>query len=300
MKLVIFVARGLSNANMKAVETEYSDFETIIRFKTIQVTTDQKTQLVTMRNGTTQTLAKATLCWYFIAGELQNSKRSNANLVSRSLLILDYDEIKTDVENAKRIIHDAIGDCSYFLYPSTSYTQEKPKFRLVVDAERSMSKSEYQATIKALGDLIGLPYDEVSHATWSQLMGCPITDDVEEFDSVKVINRGTVFPVLLPETEEPKVDGSFTLSYPTRYGEGKGKTIQLLEEVVQGIGEGARNSFFAKAMGLLLKANMDIEAAIKLMIDWNKHYVQPSLSDKELKAVLKSIISRENEKERGD
>ena len=297
---MIFVARGLNNANMKAVETGYSDFETIIRFKTIQVTTDQKTQIVTMRNGTTQTLAKATLCWYFIAGELQNGKRSNANLVSRSLLILDYDEIKTDVKNAKRIIHDAIGEYSYFLYPSTSYTQEKPKFRLVVDTERSMSKGEYQATIKALGDLIGLPYDDVSHATWSQLMGCPITDNLDDFESIKLINRGATFPVLEPEPEEPKGEGFFTLTFPTRYGDGKGKTIQLLEDVVQGVGEGARNSFFAKAMGILLKANMDIEAAIKLMIDWNEHYVHPSLSDQELQAVLKSIISRENEKERGD
>jgi len=53
-------------------------------------------------------------------------------------------------------------------------------------------------------------------------------------------------------------------------------------------------------MGILLKANMDIEAAIKLMIDWNEYYVQPSLTDSELQAVLKSIISRENQKERGD
>ena len=297
---MLYVVQGLSNANMKPVETEYSDFEAITRFKTIQIKPEQKYQMVTMRNGTTETIAKATLCWYFISGELRNGKRSNANLVSRSLLILDYDDIKTDVESAKRIIHDAIGEYSYFLYPSTSYTQEKPKFRLVVDAERPMSKGEYQATIKALGDLIGLPYDEVSHATWSQLMGCPITSDAEEFDSIKVISRGAAFPVLQPEVDEPKGNGSFTLSYPTRYGDGKGKTIQLLEEVVQGIYEPGRNSFFARAMGILLKANMDIEAAIKLMIDWNEYYVQPSLTDSELQAVLKSIISRENEKERGD
>ena len=69
-------------------------------------------------------------------------------------------------------------------------------------------------------------------------MGSPITDNVEEFDSIKVINRGATFPVLQPEVEEPKGEGFFTLSYPTRYGDGKGKTIQLLEEVVQGIGEG--------------------------------------------------------------
>lgn len=297
---MLHIVQGLTNPKMKPVKTELTDFEALIRFKTIQIKPEQKLQMVSMRNGTTETLAKATLCWYFIAGELMNEKRSNANLVNRSLLILDYDDVKTNMANAKKIIHDAISEYAYFLYPSTSYTHEKPKFRLVVDAERPMSKGEYQATIKALGELIGLPYDDVSHATWSQLMGCPITSDVEEFDSIKVISRGAAFLVLQPELEESKGEGSFTLSYPTRYGDGKGKTIQLLEEVVQGIYEPGRNSFFARTMGILLKANMDIEAAIKLMIDWNEYYVQPSLSDSELQAVLKSIISRENEKERGD
>ena len=296
---MLHIVQGLTNPKMKPVKTELSDFEALIRFKTIQIKPEQKNQMVSMRNGTTETLAKATLCWYFIAGELLNEKRSNANLVNRSLLILDYDDVKTDIQNAKKIIHDAISEYAYFLYPSTSYTQEKPKFRLVVDAERNMNKGEYQATVKALGELIGLPYDDVSHATWSQLMGCPITDDISEFDSIKVINEGEVYPVSQPKPEEPKRKESFNVNYPTRYGDGKGKTIQLLEEVVQGIGEGERNSFFAKAMGILLKANMDIESAIRLMIDWNENYVQPSLSDAELQAVLKSIISRENKKESG-
>ena len=91
---------------------------------------------------------------------------------------------------------------------------------------------------------------------------------------------------------------SFTLNYSTRYGSGKGKTIQLLEEVVQGVREPGRNSFFTRAFGILLKANMDIEAAIKLMIEWNKYYVQPPLEPSELHSVLKSIVSRENKKER--
>ena len=260
---MLHIVQGLTNPKMKPVKTELSDFEALIRFKTIQIKPEQKNQMVSMRNGTTETLAKATLCWYFIAGELLNEKRSNANLVNRSLLILDYDDVKTDIQNAKKIIHDAISEYAYFLYPSTSYTQEKPKFRLVVDAERNMNKGEYQATVKALGELIGLPYDDVSHATWSQLMGCPITDNISEFDSMKVINPGAAFLVSQSESKEPGRRESFTVNYPTRYGEGKGKTIQLLEEVIQGIGEGERNSFFARAFGILLKANMDIEAAIK-------------------------------------
>lgn len=79
------------------------------------------------------------------------------------------------------------------------------------------------------------------------------------------------------ERQKKRSNESFTVTSPTRYGNGKGRTIQLLEEVIQGVGEGERNAFFTRAFGTLLKANMDIEAAIKLMLDWNAHYVQPPL-----------------------
>ena len=100
------------------------------------------------------------------------------------------------------------------------------------------------------------------------------------------------------DRQKQRSNESFTVTYPTRYGNGKGRTIQLLEEVIKGVGEGERNAFFTRAFGTLLKANMDIEAAIKLMLDWNAHYVQPPLGKNELHSVLKSIVSRENKKER--
>ena len=102
------------------------------------------------------------------------------------------------------------------------------------------------------------------------------------------------------DKQKQQSDEGFTVNYSTRYGDGKGKTIQLLEEIVQGVEIGGRTSFFARAIGTLLKANMSIEAAIALMIDWNKYYVKPPLSSAELHAVIKSVVSRENKKERSD
>ena len=102
------------------------------------------------------------------------------------------------------------------------------------------------------------------------------------------------------DKQKQQSDEGFTVNYSSRYGDGKGNTIQLLEEIVQGVEIGGRNSFFARAIGTLLKANMSIEAAIALMIDWNKYYVKPPLSSAELHAVIKSVVSRENKKERSD
>ena len=102
------------------------------------------------------------------------------------------------------------------------------------------------------------------------------------------------------DKQKQQSDEGFTVNYSTRYGDGKGKTIQLLEEIVQGVEIGGRNSFFARAIGTLLKANMSIEAAIALMIDWNKYYVKPPLSSAELHAVIKSVVRKKKKKERSD
>lgn len=102
------------------------------------------------------------------------------------------------------------------------------------------------------------------------------------------------------DKQKKQSNDSFATGNYKAYGGGKGKTIQLLEEVVQGIESGNRNAFFTRAFGTLLRANMNVEAAIKLMIDWNTRYVQPSLGSKELHSVLKSVVNRENKKRGGD
>ena len=102
------------------------------------------------------------------------------------------------------------------------------------------------------------------------------------------------------DKQKKQSNDSFAMGNYKAYGGGKGKTIQLLEEVVQGIESGNRNAFFTRAFGTLLRANMNVEAAIKLMIDWNTRYVQPSLGSKELHSVLKSVVNRENKKRGGD
>lgn len=289
---MLHIVQGLTNPKMKPVKTDLSDFEALIRFKTIQIKPEQKLQMVSMRNGTTETLAKASLCWYFIAGNLLNEKRSNANLVNRSLLILDYDDVKTDMANAKKIIRDAISEYAYFLYPSTSYTQEKAKFRLVVDAERSMNKGEYQATIKALGELIGLPYDDVSHATWSQLMGCPITDDISEFDSIKVINEGEAYPVSQSESKERE---GIRLKFDS--GNDKKKyTASFMEELMQGAANGERNIFLTKNFGRMVALGMELTIAYEWIKLVNENFLDQPVSMNELNAIVTSIAKREQQK----
>ena len=289
---MLYVVQGLTTSKMKAIKTEYSDFEAITRFKPIKIKTEQKYQMIRMKDEVFETIAKAKLCWYFIAGEMRSTRRSNENLESRSLIIVDYDDMKTDVETAKRIIHDAIGEYSYFLYPSTSYTDEKPKIRLVIDAERVMNEPEYKATIKSIGELIGLPYDNASFV-WSQLMGCPITDDIEKFDSIRVLNQGNVFPVSEAEAapQREKIQLNFTEG-PSN----KKYTASFMEELMAGAASGERNSWLTKNFGRMVALGMDITIAYEWIKLVNENFVDPPISDNELKAIVTSIAKSEQRK----
>lgn len=298
---MIYIQQGLTASRMKEVKSPYSDFETLISVKTIEVKAEDISTEIELPNGQTTTKAKGTLSYYFLAGELKGNKRSNETVVSRSLVVIDYDGLIITLEEAKELVSVNFSEYSYFLYPTISHTEGDTRFRIVVDCDRSMHKAEFEATLKEIGEVIGLPFDEAS-LTYSQMMALPITttDNLETFEQSKVINQGKPYAVVAAEREE-QATKTFQVIYSETYRgqNGKGKIVQLLEEVLQGVENGSRNNFIARAYGTLLTANMDVSAATTLIREWNDRFVNPPLSDRELLGVLKSISKRENKKRKG-
>lgn len=294
---MIYTQRGLATSHMQAVNREdISDFDIISSSKVVEVTKQDRMNLITYSNGQQLTRAKAELCYYFISGNLLNGKRSASNLLSRRLLVLDYDDIPLSPEEIIQTVIVNMGNYSIFLYPSTSYTNEKPKFRLVVDSERDMNQAEYLATIKDLAEQVGLPYDPASEV-WAQMQGLPITDDIETFKGLVYKYKGEPFPVRPVTDDDISTHRKAILSPPTPNGRYKGKVIQLLEEVKQGVYTGGRNAFYTKAFGTLITAGMTPAIAIGLCVDWNEMYSQPPLSSSELNSIFNSISEREKRKE---
>lgn len=296
---MIYIQKGLASAKMDEVRSPHSDFETVSSFKPIVISPEDKTKEITLPNGARVSKAKGSLSYYFIAGQLRNNKRSNETVVSRSLVALDYDSIHLDLEEAKTLVTSKIGHYSYFLYPTVSHAKGNTRFRIIIDCERSMNRGEYEATLQEIASLIGLPFDS-SSLTYSQMMALPITDNLEAFKQEIVINHGTPYPVESPrDSRYFKRENGIESKERIFPNGGKGRVILLLEEVVNGIPEGGRNSFFAKAFGILLKANMETTEAIQLCVDWNEMYCTPPMTEGELFAVIRSILSRESSKAEG-
>ena len=290
--MTIYFQKGIQGATMRPIPDTLDDFSTLLRAKPVEIEAKDKTELV-KASSQSMTRAKAQKALYFISGYLKNERRNNENLISRNLLIADIDEGIPSVESLHERLNERLIAYSFYLYPSTSFTEEEPKFRLIIDAERAMTEQEYMATLKEIEELLEIEFDDKSY-TWSQMMGLPITDNVEQFNEVKLINEGD--PYLIVSTSEPTETSSpfVTATYKTTGY--KGKIPKLLEEVYSGIGNGERNVFFTRAYGTLITAKVAPEFAIGIVRDWNTRFTNPPLSDTELAGIIKSVNNREKKK----
>lgn len=226
---------------------------------------------------------------------LQYGASSNIGL---SLLNTEYIIIDVDLHHEEKSGFDSLQELedAYQAFPDT-YTVSTPRngehrYYRIPGLSLDRDLIDFRPGIDILGTKVNAAPSVTDIGAYRVKSG-KITDIAE-------LPKWFIELMVQHDKQKQQSDEGFTVNYPTRYGDGKGKTIQLLEEVVQGVETGGRNSFFARAIGTLLKANMSIEAAIALMIDWNKHYVKPPLSSAELHAVIKSVVSRENKKERSD
>lgn len=234
---------------------------------------------------------------YCISGKVKaekngSYKRSNATLVYRDLVFIDYDDITINAETFKDTVHSVLSDYSYILYPTINNTPEKPRYRLVVKPDKNLTKPDYEATVNQIADMIGLPYDQTS-ITWSQLQGLPVTRlEVEQYD--RVVNLGTDFPtnrgqtVTTPPTSENFNPPSGQLSI----------TMRVINTLFTGFGdEGGRNVALTKFVGLLLNkyVNCDIETAYDLALIANEN-TEPPLTINELDTTFRSILQAEMRK----
>lgn len=293
---MLYVQKGLETKVVTPMNNS-NDFEALLFANPTVITTESKTQTYITSSGRAETIAKGRICSYFFAGELTTNERLKENIVNKSLLVLDYDndpKDPIDLETMKKAVHDGLAEYNYYLYPSTSYTKELPKIRVIVEPNRVMNEEELSDTTKTLAMLVGLPLDKTS-GDYFRIFGLPCTDDEAEFNRVKVINRGLPFEVVSTRGVE-KNDSfqPFTFGQePTR----RGRVVTQLERVIDGVGDGQRNTTLASVYGTLIKARMTPAKAMHLLWVLNKSYFNPSLDESEFASVMRSITKRAKRKE---
>ena len=142
----------------------------------------------------------------FISGEFSEEEykpiiRNNENLYYRDLIIIDIDEIELNSNQAINLVKRELQEFKYLLYATLNHTEDKPRFRLVLEPTKKMNENEYKATIIHVMALLNMNFDEHSF-TWSQPQGAPITTKSNNNNYVFIKKlQGNKFPVQQPKQE---------------------------------------------------------------------------------------------------
>ena len=108
----------------------------------------------------------------FVGGTLSGLQRKAINVTGRDLITLDLDAIKPgDTDNVVRTV-DSLG-MAYVIYSTRSHTEHRPRLRVVVPTDRTMTVDEYEPIARKLASLIGVGMCDGTTFEASRLMYWP-------------------------------------------------------------------------------------------------------------------------------
>lgn len=267
---MIYISDGIAGTEMKEHKTQgiKGDFDFINNYNPIIYPIDDREKRENFK-GTK--ISKAKLKGkYFISGEMKEAFRKNDNVISRSLIIIDIDDTNMAYNELVYHIHSKLEDYSFIIYPTASHTEDKTKARLILEPNKSMDRSEYETTIKSIGELLEINIDE-SSKVWGQHMGLPLQYEGLEDEFKKHFNKGNPYPVANKKIEDK----------PTEK-----KSFRTPNQVV----EGERNTTLFKLASSLQTKNLSDTVIRTTLEATNKEQCNPLLTDKEIDSILNSVF----------
>ena len=166
---IIHISIGASRTSKQWTQTELLWSEFCDRLKTpirTAETVDEYHRLTKSAQGGLKDIGG------FVGGTLRGLHRKAINMTGRDLVTLDLDAIKPgDTENVARTI-DSLG-MAYAIYSTRSHTPYRPRLRVVVPTDRTMTPDEYEPVARKLAELIGIGMCDGTTFEASRLMYWP-------------------------------------------------------------------------------------------------------------------------------
>ena len=108
----------------------------------------------------------------FVGGELLEGRRKNNNVVLRDLITLDLDNIEAGkTEDVLKKIN-SLG-ISYVVYSTRKHAEYKPRLRVIIPSNRSMTADEYEPVARKLASFIGMDLCDPTTFEVARLMFWP-------------------------------------------------------------------------------------------------------------------------------
>jgi len=91
----------------------------------------------------------------FVGGSLKDSRRKAVNVTGRDLVTLDLDNIEV---NGTGNVLSAVSDlgCSAVVYSTRKHTSRKPRLRVVIPLNKTVSADEYEPIARKIAEYIGI------------------------------------------------------------------------------------------------------------------------------------------------
>ncbi|CAH8772249.1 virulence-associated E family protein [Paenibacillus dendritiformis] len=148
----------------------------------------------------------------FVGGLVRGGRRKKENVDTRSLITLDVDHADDDFLFTVELV---LGGTAYVIYSTHSHRPDKPKYRLIVPADRTMSPDEYAAVSRKLADNIDMDYFDKTTFDVHRLMYLPSCS--KDADPVLEVYEGE--PLGVDDVLEQYEDWHDPLQWPRHKGD---------------------------------------------------------------------------------
>lgn len=105
----------------------------------------------------------------FVGGELKGTRRNRLAVKSRSLVTLDADFASQELAGDMELL----AGYAYAIYSTHKHSPEKPRLRIIIPLDRSVSPEEYGAISRRLAQNIGMDYFDPTTFETHRLMFWP-------------------------------------------------------------------------------------------------------------------------------
>ncbi|MDW4341794.1 primase alpha helix C-terminal domain-containing protein [Staphylococcus saprophyticus] len=216
--------------------------------------------------------------------------RKDDNIINRSVIALDYDDI-TDFKGLYKAISKHLEGYSWAFHTTYNHTTDNPRIRLMVPINEPVSADDYRKYTQALAHQIGYKIDEGSFQP-SRAMALPVRPDKDipyifkHNDAPAITNDDlNQFSTNLENTQKDK---PITINYSNQY---KKRDSSYWRDLAFGVGEGERNQSLASISGLLLRRYVPPELVYGLVTAWGKS-CNPPMDDSEINKTFNSILKK--------